>query len=234
MNIEYITFTGADESVKPDAIFRVAEEFPHIKTEWGLLLSKSNEGKLPRYPSLEWMQDFVALAAVLPVTIAGHVQGHWLRTMCQGNFALPTDRPTLWAYLQRIQLNFHGVTTTVEPGFYTELSEPHQQFIFQMDGVNEHLYHEAIKQKLNIVPLFDLSAGEGIIPTVWRSPIHPKLNGYAGGLGPDTIKEQLKLLTDVVGETPIWLDMETRVRSNNDKQFDLDKCRKVLDIICSK
>lgn len=235
MKIERVTFTGADESVKPEDILRVVDEYPTIKTEWALLLSKSNEGKQTRYPSLEWMEEFVKqcipYASDEKMYLAGHIQGHWLRTMViNGSPSFPEDRPTLWPYFHRIQLNFHGIRSVVQhDGFFTELRNGTKDYIIQMDGVNEFLYHDA--HTLNLKPLFDMSAGRGIVPDVWPKPLHPLINGYAGGLGPETIKEQLKRLEDVVGSGLIWIDMETRIRSEDDQQFDLDKCRRVLDIV---
>lgn len=142
------------------------------------------------------------------------------------------DRPTIWPYFDHIQLNFHGMKTPVTEGFYDELKKDTNGYIFQMDGVNEAIYHESQRRNiLNLKPLFDLSAGRGIVPESWPKPVHPSFNGYAGGLGPDTIKEQLKRLEETVGDGLIWIDMETRVRSEDDQQFDLDKCRRVLDVV---
>ncbi len=234
MKIDRVAFTGADESVKPEDILRCVDDYPHVKTEWALLLSKSNEGKMPRYPALPWMQEFVNQAMKhvgdQKMTLAGHLQGRWLRGMCAGFGEFPIDRPTLWPYFQRIQLNFHGIKTTVEDAFYTELHDP-KQFIFQMDGVNEAIYHKAREYNgIDIVPLYDLSAGEGISPESWPKPVHPDLNGYAGGIGPDNIKEELKRLADL-GDVTIWIDMETKIRSDDNKKFELDRCRRVLDAV---
>lgn len=245
MKIELVTFTGADESVTPEDIVHLVYEFPDVKIEWALLLSKTNEGKQTRYPGLDWMNALVE--TMFPTVtdndghdcfhqqagcrLAGHIQGQWLRTFVEkGENALRSDRPTLYPFLSRIQLNFHGIRSVVQhDGFFTELRQGNKEYIIQMDGVNEFLYHDA--NTLHLKPLFDLSAGQGIIPDSWPKPIHPLLNGYAGGLGPETVKEQLKRIEDVVGDGIIWIDMETRIRSEDDRQFDLNKCRRVLDIV---
>lgn len=49
--------------------------------------------------------------------------------------------------------------------------------------------------------------------------------GYAGGLGPENINEQLYRISSVA-KGPIWIDMETRVRSQYDLDFD-----KVTDVL---
>jgi len=55
-------------------------------------------------------------------------------------------------------------------------------------------------------------------------------HGYAGGLGPENLAEQLPLIGQAAGDCRIWVDMESRVRSDNDRQFDLAKVRKCLEI----
>ena len=54
--------------------------------------------------------------------------------------------------------------------------------------------------------------------------------GYAGGLGPDTLAEQLPKIAEATGDRTIWIDMESKVRSEDDQQFDLDKVRACLEI----
>ena len=160
--------------------------------------------------------------------LSGHIQGYYLRTLAEGRWDFPT---TLWPYFQRIQLNFHGVALEVSDLFYAQLLQPFKQFIFQMDGVNEAIYYKAMSfPDINIVPLYDASAGEGILPETWREPVEHKYNGYAGGLGPDNLQDQLYKIAQVVGPLEIWIDMETRLRGDNDV-FDLEKCRQVMRIV---
>jgi phosphoribosylanthranilate isomerase len=52
--------------------------------------------------------------------------------------------------------------------------------------------------------------------------------GYAGGIGPENVIEILKKIGDVAGETPFWIDMESRVRDDQDR-FDITKAESVLD-----
>ena len=53
--------------------------------------------------------------------------------------------------------------------------------------------------------------------------------GYAGGLGPDNVVEQVQKISQHVDPSAsIWIDMERRVRSDDDKWLDLGKVRTVL------
>jgi hypothetical protein len=230
MRIATVTLTGADETVQPEELFKVNEDYPDLNVEWGLLLSKSNEGHRSRYPSQKWMEN-LCVKAPLSISLAGHVQGRWLRDMAEGNFTLPSERPIIWNRLNRVQLNFHSVPTYVDTAFLMLIGGYDKQFIIQMDGINDALFVRALLANLDVVPLFDKSAGQGILPDQWPVPMPVKFNGYAGGLGPENIKEELKRIDAVAGNEIIWIDMETKIRSGDDDRFDIEKCRQVLDAV---
>ena len=101
------------------------------------------------------------------------------------------------------------------------------QIIFQLDDVNNSLQDIAKKGGIDAVGLFDLSGGDGILPTQW--PQSNQYIGYAGGLSPDNLLQQLYAIETVCG-SEIWIDAETHVRSNNDQLFDLDLVDKFLSI----
>lgn len=48
-------------------------------------------------------------------------------------------------------------------------------------------------------------------------------------MGPDNLEQELKNIASVAGDSEIWIDAETKLRTNN--KFDLNKCIKVLDIV---
>jgi hypothetical protein len=52
--------------------------------------------------------------------------------------------------------------------------------------------------------------------------------GYAGGLGPDNLAEELRRIEEVAGDAEVWIDMETNVRTA--ERFDLDKVRRCYDL----
>ncbi len=63
------------------------------------------------------------------------------------------------------------------------------------------------------------------------SPIGaPVLVGYAGGLKPSNIAQQLPLIAAAAGDGPYWIDMESGVRDADDR-FDLGKCRAVCEAV---
>lgn len=233
MQIEFVTFTGADDNTNPQDMFQLEKDYPGIGVEWGLLLSKNNSGR-PRYPSLGWLKSFCEKAPRTSM-IAGHIQGQWLRDLGHGQFQFIDQLGLIWDRCARIQLNFHSTLPEFDVKYLDRLNK---LFIFQMDGINDNLFVSAIlgekRESIPMIgfkyqPLFDKSAGEGIVPRDWPRPMPTGLNGYAGGLGPDNVAEQLERIAQVVPSTGhIWIDMETKIRSYDDK-FDLTKCRQVLD-----
>jgi len=113
--------------------------------------------------------------------------------------------------------------------------------------------------------LVDESKGTGILPERWPVPPTDYSIGYAGGIGPDNIKFVLETIQEVVvphDREDIWIDMETRLRSQKKKKkknnatatanngillddddddddvfddvFDLDKCYQVILAVCEK
>jgi len=75
--------------------------------------------------------------------------------------------------------------------------------------------------------LFDLPGGAGILPAEWPAPRASLPCGYAGGLDPENVEDQLQRIASVC-DRPFWIDMERRVRSNDDSILDIAKVRQVL------
>jgi len=78
--------------------------------------------------------------------------------------------------------------------------------------------------------LFDSSGGRGLAPVSWPAPLPGTTCGYAGGLGPDTLTEQLPLIHTAANGRGYWIDMEGRLRTPEDR-FDLDRARRCLEIV---
>lgn len=74
--------------------------------------------------------------------------------------------------------------------------------------------------------MFDLSA--------WKPPELDVYTGYAGGLGPGNLGTVLAIMHSqnpgVWGDGLYWLDMETRLRSDDDHEFLLGKCVDCLEL----
>jgi hypothetical protein len=216
---------------------------------------KYNTGS--RFPSRIWMNllnDLINLESA-SINLSGHLCGSWLYKdlLTDGNLDFTKDIP-LWDKFSRIQLNFHGETILVSRKGIAALRylswEQRKEIIVQMDGVNNKLFLNFFNAGITVFPLFDVSHGTGVLPNKWptiremlpnasfdfENEVVPNVNshifrGYAGGLGPNNLAEQLIKIEEVVGNDEIWADMETKVRTNHNQLFDLDKVKTCLKIV---
>jgi len=244
MAMDRVTITGADDSIEPAYLLELSAEFPWV--EWGILISESRTGS-PRFPSAGWRSRLQSLCAKTGVMLSAHLCGFWVRQLLLGVNLLPPS--TLDRY-QRVQLNFHAENTKCNPAKFAatlEAIQTRREWIFQIDGNGGNCHLENLGGESDIidaVALFDISGGAGILPREWPAPqylhIDPgphgegvesyRYHGYAGGLGPDNLAEQIPLIAKASKGCRFWIDMETRVRSEDDRQFDLAKVRRCLEI----
>jgi hypothetical protein len=227
--ITKVTITGADDSIEPIELAKLSQEFPFV--EWGILVSKNNYGT-PRFPSLTWLQKLRGLKHdVKDLKLSCHLCGSFVRDLVKGNDMIIQIMGPMWYIFERVQINFHAIPhehSNQMIGIFSKFAN--QQFIFQYDGVNDHIVKKAFNEGCNMSALFDKSGGAGILPAQWPQLLEGIPCGYAGGLSPDNVEEQIKIIEGIVGETEIWIDVETHVRSNMDSLFDLTKVRKFLEI----
>jgi hypothetical protein len=223
---KYITVTGADDSVKPEQLIKIAEEFPLV--EFGILLSRKQIGQR-RFPSAAWLEELRHLPD--SINLAGHVCGSWVREILCGKW--PIDELTeifgadFFQMFGRWQLNTHGELHKWDQSFLATLNQP-RGVIFQFDNKNTGLILAAREVATNISALFDLSHGAGVLPSAWPVPVSGMFCGYAGGLSPENVAEQCPLILEAAAGAPTWIDAETHLRSKGDAVFDLEKVRAFL------
>lgn len=64
---------------------------------------------------------------------------------------------------------------------------------------------------------------------LYNSPIKaPFWCGYAGGIGPENVVEQIGNIESVCNQA-YWIDMERRVRADDDSYLNMAKVRRVLE-----
>jgi hypothetical protein len=252
MFINKVTFTGADSYTRINSLLALSIEHPYI--EWGILCSKTKQGH-PRYPDENWLDDMYAFwqgdsarknEYYSPsLHLSCHVCGRWVGNLLDGGKEFYHDMGVYLPMFERIQINTGGKPLYVKPEeFIVSLNHffKKKQIICQDDGfVGRSLYETLNLAGVNCVPLFDLSGGEGKTPAEWPKRLTrptcfggsvPAYCGYAGGLGPDNLAEELKRIEAVVGsdDVPIWIDMESNLRSESGV-FDLDRVKKCLEIV---
>lgn len=225
--IDRVTVTGADNSNKIEDLVAIQEKYPFV--EWGILMSTHAEGH-PRFPTAGWIKKLIEYKDKL--NLSGHLCGKWVRDICAGENTFYKNREHLKNVFKRIQLNFHAYQHRIkdEEKFLDVLeSFEGAQIIFQFDNVNNDIINFARINGIDAVPLFDTSGGAGVLPGEWPEALR-MYSGYAGGLSPENLMEQMQRIVEKCGDGPIWIDAETHLRSSDDNVFDLDKVQRFLEI----
>jgi len=227
MQIDKVTITGADDSTDIHWMVDMQERFPFV--EWGILVSKSKMGRY-RFPSLDWLSRLIRPQDKLRTSM--HVCGKWVREICKGDWSnLIVEVGVVADRCQRVQLNFHAHAHKLGDRFISAAKRASTnsgwQLIFQIDGVNDGLMNDAKDAGIDAVPLYDLSGGAGVLPSHWTKQSEGVYTGYAGGLGPLNVVEQVEKIKGVA-DGRIWIDMETRVRTDDDSQLDEAMVESVL------
>lgn len=223
MKIQYCSITGADDQVDIADLSTLSHSHPFV--EWAILLLRARAGQ-PRFPSTDWIEDFTR-----------HTHGqnkamHLCDDAFLGFIAQDPEVKALMSGFQRIQLNlkFGDVEGKYDPAeLVARVKEnPQHQFILQYTHDKQGLL-PLFTGIPNHAVLFDASAGRGINPDHWDAPLDGHFCGYAGGLNPDNVERNLKMIAQVATGQTTWIDMESGVRNND--RFDLDKVRRVLEMV---
>jgi hypothetical protein len=228
MIIDRVTITGADDSTDIQWMLAMQERFPFV--EWGILVSKSQMGNY-RFPSMDWLARLIVPQDKLQTSI--HVCGKWVRQICDGDWSdMLMEIGVVAERAKRVQLNFHAHAHTLKDRFFRSAQvaskNSNWQLIFQIDGVNDGLVVQARVDGLDAVPLYDLSGGAGVLPSQWPKQSEGVYTGYAGGLGPRNVIDQTEKIKSVASGR-IWIDMETRVRTEDDSRLDEALVESVLE-----
>lgn len=236
-----VVFTGVDDQNDPYHLALLSRHFyPHL--EWGVLIG-SQVGD--RFPSAEWLADLAeAYEKIGPEyrMLSGHLCGpacndvinhqKWERLE-----ALGVPQGFFW----RIQLNTHAIPITRTDEEWMRLFCDRLRFdqgeqslygakslTWQWDGPNNAVFlalkaflagpdYDIPNNAALLNALIDGSHGAGVLPGSWPAPpVGSCWTGYAGGLSPENIDEQLQgiLNASAAEDTAIWIDMETHLRSS--------------------
>jgi hypothetical protein len=226
-----VTLTGADDDTDIDDLLDLSKDFPFV--EWGILLSMSRVGT-PRYPTSRWGHEAVdRFEAHGIANLSGHLCDKWARDLLAGATGcldeLHTDELHTPAF-RRIQINGFDPKDPVHVENVIRLVADYDaQVILQTrskDDLPRSLVLAAEFKHLHV--LYDPSGGRGAVQDAgsWPESFLGVYMGFAGGIGPDNVGDVL----DDIGDRPepFWIDMESALRT--DDRFDIDKCRKVLEI----
>ena len=248
-----VTFTGADESVAPSMmpgeIGDLSLRFPYV--EWGILVSQAKTGTCPRYPGIEWIKKLKDISDPYDPNypkLSLHVCGRWGRNLLLGKVDGALVKILSMANFSRIQINCSDPAYNVESMCIDPQGAFKGREIIVPVGKqkNKKLFECTREGGMHVVPMFDESGGKGISANEWPTPdemtgpCHPRplKYGYAGGLGPDNIAQELEKIDRKMNANnrplllpDFWVDMETKIRSSDDRIFDLNKVKAVINAV---
>lgn len=227
--LKLVTFTGVDTQTNLDEIRDIALLAPNYLTEWGILLSTS-ENKMfddARYSSVK---DIERIASHLQkykdsglINLSLHVCGKESKLLLEQS---PQSKALeLMNLFNRVQINVIFDNKTLDQ--YRALSQKYNStvFITQHNRKNQKFLKEIDNwDYANTHVLVDSSGGRGVLGQ-WERVSFNGLLGYAGGLGPDNIIQEYNKINNIA-EKLYWIDMEGKIRT--DGNLDLNKVKDVV------
>lgn len=214
--LDRVTITGADDNADPLWMLDQSLAYPWL--EWGILVSQSREGS-PRYPSRKWQEKLLKSAHRMNLSM--HVCGTWARQFFAGELDW-LEIPDIGSFTQRVQIN--GIW---QDRCINGTARSDQQLIVQYPRADNFL-KGCMACRVNCVPLFDESGGEGRQIRNWSDIPECDYVGYAGGIGPDDVRETVGTIM-AFRKGPFWIDSEGKMRDEEDR-LDRRKVERHLNI----
>lgn len=207
--VSSITLCGVDGRTDIDALRALLRD-PCV--ELGLLLSADPDGR-NRYPGY---RTLVEIAANFPGRCALHICGLKAR-----KHLLDRDLVVATSLVERIQIN--GSVSPEEVNWACDIY-PLSTIITQYRAGRGMVRVDRPNHAL----LIDDSNGNGKLPEMWSIPKVECRIGFAGGLGPETLAEQLPRIAATQARNA-WVCMESGLRDAND-WFDIGRAKEVMAI----
>jgi hypothetical protein len=211
---QFVTFTGLDSKTDLARVQALSKRYP---VEWGILFG----GKIGYQLNKRYPGDQTVIAALnADIRLSAHLCGRFARYAMNPDAENADDilpRINAWrtakAAFRRVQVNAVDYDIPALERFQSLMNLP---LIMQTRG-------NAFPEPLDgLTYLHDPSGGRGIEP-----PSRPRqmaampLVGYAGGIGPENVREVIASLD----AHAYYIDMETKIRT--DDWLDLDRCETV-------
>jgi len=209
--LKHVTCTGIDRSTDLRHLEFLQQEYPFA--EFGVLLSAKPQDS-PRYPGAGLIHSLRGLS----INLALHLCGSLAREAAVGNWSSTKDLlGDDFNLFRRIQLNIAGYAKERFPeGLSVSVPESADEVIIQQkDARHCRLFLDAAARDPRLSVLLDSSGGRGRESSM--EPLEaPYKTGFAGGLGPDNIRDAITVIShlDCVGD--FWVDAESGLRTDDD------------------
>lgn len=223
MPLTHITLTGAGRATPLASLIELSQIYPLV--EWGLLYSPGRAGAEPRYPSYQWLSDSARTLLEAGCRVSLHLCGDAVPEFAD---PLPTLTRTLASCFDRVQINIAPKhIAAIDWNLLAEQIVRFKRPVITQQNAGTEALNKAIIAANHCV-LFDASLGRGIEATSWPSYWDSKAAcGYAGGLSPENITDQMPKIAAAAGGHPFWIDCEGRIRDERD-ELSLERCELML------
>jgi hypothetical protein len=133
-----------------------------------------------------------------------------------------------------VQLNFSQRATPKSPDVLRDaIAAFAGRVILQHNADNAALIDALSRDGIDFDVLFDASSGKGLRPESWPAPLPRVRCGYAGGLGPANVADELPRIAAAAGDREFWIDMASSLREPGTGAFSVDACERVLEAAAS-
>ncbi|EKX49198.1 hypothetical protein GUITHDRAFT_105274 [Guillardia theta CCMP2712] len=193
MHLRCVGFCGIDDSVDPRLLAAISESYPWVE-----------------FASLEWVDDLKFFAEHAKMRLAGHLCSKYVLDLMKGKG------------FKRFQLNPTKANNVDSSKLTAEMAKNLVKVAADHEDIEFIVQRSTHPQDLmvngscptNVSFLFDESKGRGAVSSQYSPPPPPAVSfGYAGGLGPANIREELKKMEAAAQGRNIWIDMESSLRT---------------------
>ncbi len=216
-----MTVSDPREDISVESLLNIAEKYPLV--EFGI---QAHPYAMSRGQARNiWFDKIVKTFQNMPKqpNLALHINYDWCNYICTGIIPheldwwlrVPnayTDLPVI----HRIQLNIGDFAYDFDAKklAYLIAAHPNQEFILPFNNGTKYKAEKLKQTGAKFSLLFDDSYGAGITPNKWNAPVYEDIpHGYAGGLGPDNIAQNLDKINSVLPENyETWIDAEEKLR----------------------
>lgn len=240
MQLRYITCSDIRENASVDKVIELLQI--SSKVEIGIQAHRPTMNKgMPRHM---WLENLLSLSDCFsqPLNIAIHINHAWCSDFCDG--IIPEKLQELLdrkhkgtgkPIIKRWQLNLGDATSIPCADKTSKIIKNYRQNEFVFPYNNNKKLQEFIsrldRKGVNFSLLYDSSYGAGISPESWNSPVYMNhAQGYAGGLSPENVSENLDKIAKVAGSrTDIWIDAEGKLKIPGTKTFDIQRAKQYIN-----
>ena len=229
MIIKYITCSDPHEDVSHSDVLRLLRYAPQVEIGMQALPASMSTGK----PRNKWFNGLLQLVQNIDMrlNVAVHVNYQWCDEICSGKIPGEIQQ---WMGMRRAfertpvikrwQLNIGDNTKNWDTRAVAKLisDHPEHEFIFPYNDTVRNKIDELNKTGVPFSLLYDSSYGYGKLPEQWNPPVYDNhMMGYAGGLSPENIAENLDKIAQQVPENyRMWIDAEGRLMRPGTREFD--------------